>query len=205
MANATTEDAVLDSAGRCFARYGFKKTSMENVATEARVAKGTVYLYCDSKQDLFYRAVERELRAWIHDLSSCIDPDRPANEILFEMARLDAAFVEDRPLVADLLSGMVDGDLPSYRERFSGLRDVGRQHVVKVLELGVRQGVFADDLDVRATARVLQEMQITGALLRHRNELPLAQIRRQQAAAMRLVLRGLEARGDTRTNHGGRA
>ena len=190
----STEDTILDSAGRCFARYGFKKTSMENVATEARVAKGTVYLYCENKQDLFYRSIERELRSWIDDLSSCIDPNRPANEILIEMARRDAAFVEERPLVADLLSGMVDGDLPSYRERFSGLRNAGRKHVVKVLELGIRQGVFAADLDVQATARVLQEMQITGALLRHRNELPLAQIRRQQAAAMRLVLRGLEIR-----------
>jgi len=87
MTTETTEAAVLDSAGRCFARYGFKKTSMDNVASEARVAKGTVYLYCENKQDLFYRAIERELRAWIDDLSSCIDAERPADEILVEMAR----------------------------------------------------------------------------------------------------------------------
>jgi TetR/AcrR family fatty acid metabolism transcriptional regulator len=191
---ATTRDAVLDSASQCFTRYGYKKTSMDDVATEARVAKGTVYLYCENKQDLFYRAVERELRAWTEDLASLIDPDRPANEILADMARRDAAFVEQRPLVADLLSGMLDDELPAFRSRFGELRKIGLRHVIDVLELGISQGVFADDLDVRATARILQEMQLAGALLGHRSELPARQVRRQQAAALRLVLQGLEHR-----------
>jgi TetR/AcrR family fatty acid metabolism transcriptional regulator len=192
----TTQDAVLDSASRCFARYGFRKTSMDNVATDARVAKGTVYLYCDNKSDLFYRAVERELRAWTGELASFIDPNRPANEILAAMGHADADFIEQHPLVADLLSGMIDGELPAFRERFATLRQLGRQHIVDVLELGIRQGVFAADLDVGATARILQEMQMAGALLRHRTELPVREVRRRQVAALRLVLLGLEHRGD---------
>ena len=167
---------------------------MDAVAEAARVAKGTVYLYCESKQDLLYRTVERELRAWIDELSSLIDPARPANEILTDMARRDATFVEQRPLVADLLSGMLDGELPALRDRFAELRKTGLAHVVAVLQLGIRQGVFAPDLDVQATARILQEMQLSGALLRHRGAVPLRQVRRQQIAALRLVLRGLERR-----------
>jgi len=190
----STQDAVLESASRCFARYGYKKTSMDTVAEEARVAKGTVYLYCESKQDLLYRSVERELRAWIDELSLLIDPARPANEILADMARRDAAFVEQRPLVADLLSGMLDGELAESRDRFEELRKRGLQHVVAVLQLGIGQGVFAADLDVHATARILQEMQLSGALLRHRAAVPLRQVRRQQVAALRLVLQGLECR-----------
>lgn len=185
---------VLDAAGECFGRFGFRKTSMDDVATAARVAKGTVYLYCDSKQDLYYRTVERELRAWIESLASLIDPDRPADEILADMARHDAAFVEQRPLVADLLSGMVDGVLPAYRDRFAALRRIGVRHVVDVLELGIGQGVFAADLDVPATAQVLQELQLVGVLLGHRGDLPARQVRRQQVAALQLVLDGLRAR-----------
>jgi TetR/AcrR family fatty acid metabolism transcriptional regulator len=190
----TTEDAVLASASRCFARYGYKKTSMDNVAAEARVAKGTVYLYCENKPDLFYRTVERDLREWTGELASFIDPARPATEILADMGRRDAAFIEQRPLVADLLSGMADGVLPELKARFRKLRREALQHVIEVLELGIRQGVFADDLDVQATARILQEMQLAGALLRHRTDLPLADVRRQQLAALRLVMKGLERR-----------
>lgn len=167
---------------------------MDTVAEEARVAKGTVYLYCESKQDLLYLTVERELRAWIDELSSFIDPARPANEILADMAQRDARFIEQRPLVADLLSGMLDGEVPASRDRFAELRKRGLQHVVAVLQLGIRQGVFAADLDVQATAHILQEMQLSGALLRHRGEVPLRQVRRRQVAALRLVLQGLEHR-----------
>jgi TetR/AcrR family fatty acid metabolism transcriptional regulator len=192
-----TQDAVLDSAARCFARYGFRKTSIDTIAAEAHVAKGTVYLYCANKQELFYQAVHRELAAWIDELSDLIDPDVPADQILAEMGRRDAAFVEERPLVADLLSGLHDGELPAWKEQFAELRDLAISHVVEVLRLGIRQGVFADDLDVAATARVLQEMQLSGALLRHRTDLGIRQVRRQQSAALRLVLKGLEARSAT--------
>ena len=66
------------------------------------------------------------------------------------MARRDAAFVEERPLVADLLCGLLDGELPALQPRFAELRQVGLRHVIAVLELGIEQGGFADDLDVDA-------------------------------------------------------
>ncbi len=190
----TTHEAVLESARRCFGRYGYRKTSIDEVAVEAGVAKGTVYLHCDSKQDLFVLAIERELHLWLEDLATAIDPTRPADEVLVEMAKRDAAFVEERPLVADLLIGALDGQIPDGRDRLQALRQLGLTQVVAVLELGIEQGVFADDIDVDSTAQVLQEMQLTGAVLRRRGSLPLRQVRRRQEAALRLVLRGLKRR-----------
>jgi AcrR family transcriptional regulator len=187
----STQTAILEGASRRFAHYGYAKTSMDDIAAEARVAKGTVYLYCANKQDLFYQAVARDLQGWTERLSSLIDPARPADQILADMGRADAAFVEERPLVADLLAGMLDGQLPALAERFAELRSAGLCHVVQVLELGVRQGIFDPDLDVVPTAQVLQDMHLAGALLVHRADRPLAEVRRQQVAALRLALRGL--------------
>ncbi len=170
-----TQERILRSAAECFGRWGYKKTSVDAVAERAGVAKGTVYLYCDSKEDLFYQSVHRELRQWIADLSKRIDRRRPANELMVEMAASDLEFIEPRPLVRDLLFGMFHG-------------------LLELLELGIRQGVFAPDLDTEATARVLQDMQIAGTLLGHRTRKSPAEVRRQQIAAVRLVMKGLEAR-----------
>jgi AcrR family transcriptional regulator len=189
-----TQERILNSAAACFGRWGYKKTSIDAVAEQAGVAKGTVYLYCNSKQDLLYQAVHRELRQWIADLSKKIDPRRPANELMLEMAASDAEFIEKRPLVRDLLFGMFHGLLPDWADRFDELRALGQRHIVELLQLGIRQGLFASDLDVKATASVLQEMQLSGALLGHRTRRPLADVRRQQLAAIRLVMKGLEAR-----------
>ncbi len=62
--------AILDAAQVCFARHGVRRTAIEDVAREAGVAKGTVYLYFASKEKLFAalaselcREALREVRA----------------------------------------------------------------------------------------------------------------------------------------------
>ena len=190
----STQEKILDSAAACFGRWGYRKTSIDTVAEHAGVGKGTVYLYCESKQDLFYQSVHRELRQWIADLSKKIDPRRRADQLMVEIAALDLAFVERHPLVRDLLFGMFHGLLPEWAARFEELTELGQRHVRELIELGIRQGVFDADLDVDATARVLQDMQISGALLSHRTKRPASEVRRQQLAAVRLVMHGLKAR-----------
>jgi AcrR family transcriptional regulator len=189
-----TQERILDAATQCFGRWGYKRTSIDAVAERAGVAKGTVYLYCKSKQDLFYQSVHRELRQWVADLSKHVDPRRPANQTMIELATMDLEFIERHPLVRDLLFGMYHGLLPEWADQFEELRTLGQRHIVELLRLGIKQGIFAEDLDVEATARVLQDMQVAGALLGHRKRQSFADVRRQQIAAVRLVMKGLEVR-----------
>jgi TetR/AcrR family fatty acid metabolism transcriptional regulator len=168
---------------------------MDDVASDAGVAKGTVYLYCENKQDLYVRALEADLQAWMDELGTDLDgTDRPATELLLELATRDRDFVESHRLAADLLTGAADAHVPGARHRLDELRALGLSQVVKVLRYGVERGEFAADLDVEPTARVLQDMQLTAAVLVHQSDLPTREVRRRQRAAVRLVLRGLEAR-----------
>jgi AcrR family transcriptional regulator len=50
---------ILDAALRLWTRHGFDATSVEAVAREAGVAKGTIYLYFATKEALFAAAAER--------------------------------------------------------------------------------------------------------------------------------------------------
>lgn len=57
----TTEprEAILTAALELFPRFGFKKTSVEEIATRARIGKGTIYLHFPSKEELFGAVVRR--------------------------------------------------------------------------------------------------------------------------------------------------
>jgi len=46
-------EAILAAALALFGRYGYRRTSIDDIAREAGVAKGTVYLYVESKEALF--------------------------------------------------------------------------------------------------------------------------------------------------------
>ncbi len=58
------KDAILDAARTVFSRDGYSASSMEDVAAEAGIAKGTVYLYFKSKEELYLAALLRDVKAF---------------------------------------------------------------------------------------------------------------------------------------------
>jgi Bacterial regulatory proteins, tetR family/MftR C-terminal domain len=59
--NADARRAViLDAALRVFGQYGYRRTSMDDIAREAQIAKGTIYLSFASKEEVF-QALSRSL------------------------------------------------------------------------------------------------------------------------------------------------
>ena len=191
---APAHERILDAAVACFGRHGYRKASIEVIAEHAKVGKGSVYLHCKDKEDLFYQAVHRELRTWTGEMSKLIDPRVPADELMYQIAVADLHFVEKRPLVQRALMGLLQADLPGWAAEFDELRAIGRRHGEELIRLGIKQKVFASDLDVEATAQVLQDMHYAGRVLGTRTHQELAEVRRHQMAAMRLVMKGLQSR-----------
>jgi len=73
------EGEIIDAVRRVIVRNGFRKTSMEKVAEEANISKGTLYLYFKNKEDLVRKATERgheEMARAIENLTQdTITPD----------------------------------------------------------------------------------------------------------------------------------
>src|SRR5262245_10610439 len=55
---AARRSAILGAAHTCFWKSGIRRTSIEDVANEAGLAKGTIYLYFASKEELFAALAE---------------------------------------------------------------------------------------------------------------------------------------------------
>ncbi len=66
---ALTRAAVVDAAADLFARQGYARTSLEQVAAAARVSKGTVYGHFDGKEALFQAVMEDQERQMIDRLT----------------------------------------------------------------------------------------------------------------------------------------
>src|SRR5581483_8081518 len=67
------QDSILDAARAVFSRDGYAASSVEDVAAEAGIAKGTVYLYFKSKEELYLAALLRELRAFAAEYRAQMD------------------------------------------------------------------------------------------------------------------------------------
>lgn len=60
---------IMQSALENFAKNGFDRTRMEDIATAAGLAKGTLYLYFKNKEDLFYAICDHNLEELRNQLS----------------------------------------------------------------------------------------------------------------------------------------
>ena len=186
------KDSILLEAAKCFARFGFKKTSIDDIAKQAGVAKGTVYLAAESKEDLYYQVLNREVRAWIASSARVIDR-RPADMILAELLMVATSHLEESPLLIDLLIHGAQELLPTWRPQLEELRELGRTNLVELLKLGVRQELFRADLDIDLVAGLLQDFHLATYIMRA-HDTPGERLLDRARAGMDLILNGLRVR-----------
>ena len=61
MKKEETEEQVLDAAEALFGHYGLEKTSMDDIARTSRKSKRSLYNYFSSKEEIFHKALHREI------------------------------------------------------------------------------------------------------------------------------------------------
>ncbi len=78
MAIEGTRDKILSVANKLFSRFGFHKTSMDEIAKIARKAKGSLYYHFASKEDLFREVVSKEIENLESSLSKIVKSNEPS-------------------------------------------------------------------------------------------------------------------------------
>jgi AcrR family transcriptional regulator len=185
------KECILAAAARAFARFGFKKTAVEEIAKDAGVAKGTIYLAAETKEDLFYQSIHREVRAWTAELAKLIDPRVPADQLIRQVAMAGLQYLHERPLVRDLLFGSHHLMLPEWSDQLEALRELGRNNTVEILRLGVKQGRFRSDLDLDEVAKILQDVAISTFMTYDRGTDRDQKVMKRLETSFELMMNGL--------------
>src|SRR5215475_15319229 len=81
---------ILDGARAVFLSQGFDAASMGEIAREARVSKGTLYVYFESKEELFEAIVEEQCSAQAEQIFTFDSQERDVEAVL---TRLGTDFV----------------------------------------------------------------------------------------------------------------
>ena len=124
---ARTRERILRAATELFVAYGYRKTSIEDIAGAARVAKGTVYLYYGNKAELLLHAIALQKQQYLTELAPAFDRSRAPQERLREMIRLGIVLSRQMPLVQRSTSG--DHEIEEV------LREVDAQTIAQVNEM----------------------------------------------------------------------
>ena len=157
------KDAILDATDRLLARYGYRKMTVEDIASEARIGKGTIYLHFSSKEEVVLSHVDRIVDRLKERLREIGRSDAPAADRLREMLLTRVMFRFDSiqhytQSLNDLLAALRPG-LLARRARYF---EAEAQIFAEVLTNGRRSGELEFDNE-HATAHAL--LQATNGLL----------------------------------------
>lgn len=78
-------ESILDATDRLLARYGYKKMTVDDLAQEAGIGKGTVYLHFSSKEEVALSHVDRIVERLKERLRALAEADAPPAERLRQM------------------------------------------------------------------------------------------------------------------------
>ena len=172
-------EAILRAAIRVFAHNGYFSSKVADIASEAGVADGTVYLYFKSKEEIlhqiFDRSVDEALAAAREEISLISDPrDKLRRIALLHLERLGA----DRDL-AVVFQVELRGST-KFMEEFSAAGFAEYLSLIRTtFEEGQQAGVFREDLNSNVVAKIvfgaLDEMATNWILSKRRYKLaPMA-------------------------------
>jgi AcrR family transcriptional regulator len=82
---STTRDAILDATDNLLARYGYKKMTIDDLAAEVGIGKGTVYLYFPSKEEIVLSHIDRIIERLKARLWAIVHRDLSADEKIRRM------------------------------------------------------------------------------------------------------------------------
>ncbi len=191
---------ILGAAAQCFAKSGFARTRIEEVALAAGVSRALVYNHFGSKEELARCVRDHMLDEWSSAVDRAIDEAHSASDALAAWLRVN--LTEDRrPLLTALVAAEAAPVLVDWDSAAERAMEEWRTKLEALLRRGVASGEFRADLDVPTTAEVVRAMQV-GMMQHLLDDKPYLDVsgERHVRAATELLVAGLRAP----TSHHGR-
>jgi AcrR family transcriptional regulator len=134
------EERMLDAAAILLVRWGYRKTTIDDVAREAGVGKGTIYLHWKDKNDLFVAAIWRASRQTTDDVTRRLAAD-PEGGRLHRVWTHGMLAILANPLMAevikgrsDIFQGLMDTLTPATLMRLAGNAE---EHIAQLQHAGL--------------------------------------------------------------------
>ncbi|MGQ7868983.1 TetR/AcrR family transcriptional regulator [Sunxiuqinia sp. sy24] len=147
-------NSIIEVARETFARYGFRKTTMDEIAVAARKGKSSLYYYFKSKEEVFQAVVEQEAGILFSKIERSVQEQHTAREKL-------SAYVLGRMKGFRDFVNYYDALKNDFLSKIEFIEQIRKKHdqkeqatIARILEEGIQSGQFRS-LNVNLTARTV--------------------------------------------------
>ena len=123
---------ILNSAMEIFGEKGFHKGTIEDIAHNANIGKGTVYEYFDSKQEIFEQMILETLRGYTGEAKLVVDKENTTKGKLRALLTFNIEFVEKKSAIIE--------------KAFFGFENISKDFIPSIMKLHDKIFIFIQDL-----------------------------------------------------------
>jgi AcrR family transcriptional regulator len=160
---AAREARILTAAVTCFARTGYHGTTMEDIATEAGIAKGAIYLYFPTKEALFLALYQqwdcdaRDAIATALAALSAVERASPKRVLRLVVEVTGQHVQRDAALCRVLMEGRtLAAFVPAIAEQVTREQQQGQAQLEELIRSGVAVGEWPPETDVPTRATLIR-------------------------------------------------
>jgi len=146
---------IIEAAVRVFARRGYYNSRVSDIAREAGIAAGTIYLYFKTKDDILVTLFRDKMAEFVDALRKAIANEPDAASKVRRLVWLHFSRLEEDPELAEVLQV----ELRQGQKFFRGAsgQEIGAYFalIASVLEEGVSEGRFRSGVSVKVATKML--------------------------------------------------
>lgn len=146
MKSVDKHNKILLSATKVFAKKGFFNARISDIAKEAKVADGTIYLYFNNKFDILISVLEEEIGKIIEQIQKAIEKETDPEKMLTIFVQKHLAAMKQNKNLAEVIHielRQSDKLVKEYRNK------TFKQYInliSEIIQLGQQQGIYRKDI-----------------------------------------------------------
>jgi len=184
------KEKIIKNAREIFSRFGFRKTSMKDIAESLRMGKASLYYYFKSKQDIFKGVVENESQIFFDGLKKELKRKDDPVEKLKYFAQVKTKKLRE---LANYYATMKD----EYLKHYNFVEEIREKELQReknliesILEEGVKIGKFLiEDISITAEAIITA---LTGLELKRIRGKPMNAVKKDAENLISILYRGIQ-------------
>lgn len=158
---AEKRERIIVAAATLFAERGFSATDVAQIAKQAGVAKGSLYNYFESKEDLYFFVCRDGLERSRRAIYGGIEPGWDVYRQIEHIFRQGARFARVHPEYIQLYLAVSSAGMDRFARNLSlEVEKYTADHLKKLIGDSIHQGIVRPDIDVNLTAFLINSLYI---------------------------------------------
>lgn len=154
------KNTILKAARKLFFDRGFKFVTVDSIAAKAGVSKGSIYLYFDSKEEIYAQVLITDNIELNKNIKIFSTKEAPAAELLLEFSQIYINyFLEHNELFRILMTFMLQTEqlnlTPEQNTELIRTTNDNIKVISTIIQKGIDSGEFTPIIDIRQTQNAI--------------------------------------------------